>query len=575
MEPLEADRLTRLIEVGRGLMSELDLETLLERILEVARELTRARYAALGILDDRREELERFLTLGIGEDERRTIGDLPRGRGVLGELIAHPEPLRLADVELHPRSYGFPIGHPEMHTFLGAPIVIRGSAWGNLYLTEKEDGEEFSAADEAALVVLADWAAIAIENARLYQTVRVRRDELERAVRTLEATGEIARAVGGELQLERILELIVKRGRALLEARAMLIALREGDALRVVAAAGQVSPEVRDVDASVEGSLGGEALRTRRAQRVEPGSTSLRAPWAKAVGAQAELVVPLLFRDRAIGVIVAFDGLGESPPFSADDEQLMLAFAASAATAVATGQHAVAEGTRRSMEASERERGRWARELHDETLQEMGALALLLAAARRSEELPAVHAAVDQGVEQLTGAIERLRSLITELRPAALDQLGAGPALEALVERIGRQSGLGISLDEDLAYEAGRAKTRHPPETEGTIYRIVQEALTNVVKHADATRVDVAVREDDDGIDIVVRDDGRGFESDTAVNSEGFGLLGMRERIALAGGALALTSSPGKGTEIRARVPAQRRALTDDAAARPRAATSS
>ena len=294
-------------------MSELNLETLLQRVLEVARELTGARYAALGILDDRREELERFLTLGIDEAERRAIGELPRGRGVLGELIAHPQPLRLADVEMHPRSYGFPIGHPEMHTFLGVPIVIRGAAWGNLYLTEKDGGEEFSEADEAALVVLADWAAIAIENARLYEDVRERRDELERAVRTLEATGEITRAVGGELELERILELIVKRGRALVEARAMLIALREGDQLRVVAAAGQVSPEVREMLRRSRGRS--VARRCGRAARSasSPASTGLRAPWAKALGAQAELVVPLLFRDRALGVIAAFDGLGESP----------------------------------------------------------------------------------------------------------------------------------------------------------------------------------------------------------------------------------------------------------------------
>jgi signal transduction histidine kinase len=575
-ESLGADRLTRLIEVGRGLMSELNLETLLQRMLEVARELTGARYAALGILDEHREELENFLTLGIDEAERRTIGDLPRGRGVLGELITHPHPLRLADVSLHPRSYGFPIGHPEMHTFLGVPVVVRGAAWGNLYLTEKEGGEEFSEADEAALIVLADWAAIAIENARLYADVRGRRDELERAVRSLEATSEVNRAVGGELDLDRILELIVKRGRALVQARAMLIALRDGDELRVAAAAGQVSEEVRDTVTPVDGSLGGEALRTRRAQRVEPGSTGMRAPWAKALGAQAELVVPLIFRDRALGVIAAFDGLGDSLTFSAEDERLMLAFAASAATAVATGQHVVTEGTRRSLEASERERGRWARELHDETLQEMGALKLLLSAARRSEDLSSLRTALDQGVEQLADAIDRLRSLITDLRPAALDQLGAGPALEALVDRVGNQSALRISLDQNLAYEAGRASARHTPEIEATIYRVVQEALTNVVKHAKATHVDVTVTDGDDGlIEIVVRDDGQGFDAGEAAASAGFGLLGMRERIALVGGTLSVTSSPGQGAEIKASIPGQRLVPSPANATTQRAATSS
>jgi signal transduction histidine kinase len=340
----------------------------------------------------------------------------------------------------------------------------------------------------------------------------------------------------------------------------MLIALREGDELSVVATAGQVPTDVRDITNPVDGSPAGEALKTRRAQRVEPGSIGLRAPWAKALGAQSELVVPLVFRDRALGVIAAFDGLGESLTFSGEDEQLMLAFAASAATAVATGQHVVAEGTRRSLEASERERGRWARELHDETLQEMGALKLLLAAARRSDDLGALHAAVEQGVEQVGGAIERLRSLITDLRPAALDQLGVGPALEALADRVGRQSGLRISLDIDLAYESGRTPTRHTAEVEATVYRLVQEALTNAVKHADATQVRVEVHEDEDGIDIVVRDDGKGFDPAAAVESAGFGLLGMRERIALVGGTVRVMSTPGEGAEVRARGPARRRA---------------
>jgi signal transduction histidine kinase len=569
MESLASDRLTRLIEVGRGLMSELNLESLLRRMLELGRELTGARYAAIGILNDRHEELERFLTLGIDEPERGTIGDLPRGRGVLGELIARPQSLRLADVEQHPRSYGFPIGHPEMHTFLGVPIVVRGTAWGNLYLTEKAGGEEFTQADEAALVILADWAAIAIENARLYDDVRERRDELERAVRTLEATAEITRAVGGELQLDRILELIVKRGRALVEARAMLIALREEDELRVVAAAGQVPSDVRTLRTPVEGSLAGEALTSHRAQRVEPGSTGLRAPWARELEAEAELVVPLVFRDRSLGVIAAFDRLGESPTFSAEDERLMLAFAASAATAVATGQDVVAEGTRRSLEASERERGRWARELHDETLQEMGALKLALAAARRSDDVTVLHSAIHGGVEQLTGAIDGLRALITDLRPAALDQLGAGAALEALVGRVERETGIPVSLALDLAYEAGRAPTRHVPDVEATVYRVVQEALTNAVKHAHATRLDVQVSEDEDGVDIIVRDDGKGFDAGVTATSEGFGLLGMHERIALAGGTLAVVSSPGEGAEIRARIPGRRR----PADARTRAAT--
>ncbi len=164
---LESRRLERLIDAGRALVSILDLEAVLEYVLHTAREVTGARYAALGILDEPRESLERFVTLGIDDELRARIGDPPTGRGVLGELIRDARPLRIGDVGSHPASYGFPPGHPPMHSFLGVPIMIRGEAWGNLYLTEKDGGGEFDQADENSAVILADWAAIAIENARL------------------------------------------------------------------------------------------------------------------------------------------------------------------------------------------------------------------------------------------------------------------------------------------------------------------------------------------------------------------------------------------------------------------------
>src|SRR4051795_11494094 len=235
---MDEHRLRRLVDVGRSLVTELDPEAVFGRLLDVARELTGARYAAIGVLDERREGLERFLTAGIDEDTHRAIGDLPRGRGVLGVLISDPRPLRLSDVGAHPRSYGFPLAHPEMTTFLGVPIMIEGQAWGNLYLTEKAEGE-FTEEDEEAAVVLAGWAGIAIGNAGLYRTVRERRDELERTIHGLETTTEISRALGGVTDLDRVLELVVKRSRALLHARAAEIALVDGEDFVVAAVAGE------------------------------------------------------------------------------------------------------------------------------------------------------------------------------------------------------------------------------------------------------------------------------------------------------------------------------------------------
>ncbi len=169
-----AERFRRLIEIGRGVLAELDLETVLQSVVEAARELTGARYAALGVLDEPKESLERFIHVGIDDETRRVIGDLPRGRGVLGELIRDPKPLRLADVGSHPHSYGFPPGHPPMGSFLGVPISIRGEAYGNLYITEKGGGQEFTDADEEAMVILADWAAIAIATAQTVKQGRLR-----------------------------------------------------------------------------------------------------------------------------------------------------------------------------------------------------------------------------------------------------------------------------------------------------------------------------------------------------------------------------------------------------------------
>src|SRR3954453_14580617 len=254
-------RLRRLLDVGRSLISELEPETVLQRLLEVARELTGARYAAIGVPAERGQGLERFLTAGIDEETHRQIGDLPLGRGVLGVLISDPRPLRLADLGAHPRSYGFPFAHPEMKTFLGVPIVIEGEAWGNLYLTEKAGGE-FTQEDEEAAVVLSDWAGIAIANARLYRAVRERRDELERAIHALETTTEISRALGGVTDLDRVLELVVKRSRALIDARSAEIALLDGDEFVVAAVAGEGVERLKGTRLPVSESIAATAFRS-------------------------------------------------------------------------------------------------------------------------------------------------------------------------------------------------------------------------------------------------------------------------------------------------------------------------
>jgi len=561
---LDEPRLRQLIEVGRTLVAELDPEVVFARVLEVARELTGARYAALGVLDEERNELERFITLGVDEETRHTIGSLPRGRGVLGLLIEQPRPLRLPEVGRHPRSYGFPPGHPPMSSFLGVPVVIRGHAWGNLYLTEKAGGE-FDEADEQAAVVLAEWAGVAVENARLYRSVANRRDDVERVVHRLEATTEIARAVGGETDLDRILEIVVKRGRALVEARSLLILLREGDDLTPASMAGERKADAERTRIPVEGSIPGRVLEARSPRRVHDLDPSLLArPGTPETGVTA-LLVPLLFRGQALGVLVAMDPLGRDSGFSDEDEGVLVSFAASAATAVATAQ-SVAEGrTRESIAATERERGRWARELHDESLQSLAGLRVLLSTARRADPAK-IDAMLAQGIEQVDWAIAEMRRLIADLRPSTLDELGLGAALEALGERAAGGGPFEVEMNLDLAFHAGRTDQRLLGEIEDAVYRLVQEALNNAARHGQASRIQVDVGEEGARLRVRVIDDGKGF--DPNADSEGFGLIGMRERVTIAGGSLELESSPGDGTKIVAVLPATHRDDTDEEARR-------
>jgi signal transduction histidine kinase len=543
-------RLARLIDAGRGLLSELDPESVLDRLLETAADLTGARYAALGILAEDRRELARFLTRGVDETTHRAIGDLPRGRGLLGVLIDDPRPLRLDDVGDHPRSYGFPPGHPPMRTFLGVPILIRGEAWGNLYLTEKAGAEPFTAEDEEAAIVLADWAAIAIENARLHHDGEARREELERAVRGLEATAAIARAVGGETELDRILELVVKRGRALIGAHDVLIMLRDGDHLVIAAGAGHVTVGEAAV-LPLAGSTAGEVLAEGRARRIADAAHELRVPPEKlgVGGASTALLVPLLYRGQGLGVLAAFDRLEGGEAFTRDDEQLLEAFAAQAATAVATAKSVETDRRRRSLAAAEAERHRWARELHDETLQALGGLRVLLSSAARLDDPDAMRSAMQEATLQLRGDIEALRSLIAELRPPALDQLGLAPALTSLAQRTAAANGIEIRADVQLP-----DSRRLAAELETTVYRVVQESLTNVAKHAQASVVDMAVKCADDAVEICVVDDGVGLDAERA-SGAGFGLAGMRERVELAGGELSVLAGAEGGTTIRARLP--------------------
>jgi signal transduction histidine kinase len=554
------DRGTRgVLSVARALLEDLDLEVVFGRVLESARGLTGARFAALGVLDESRTELARFLTLGVDDETRQRIGPLPRGRGVLGELILNPVPLRLADVGLHPHSYGFPVGHPAMRSFLGVPIIAAGQPFGNLYLADKQDAVEFDQDDEETTVLLADFAGVAIDHARRYTRAEDQRVELQRTVGALDATIQIARALGGETDLAAILELVAKRGRALVSARALVIELTQGDELVVAAGAGELPAGLVGRRVGLADTVASAALRAGETQRLaeELNRRRFEQHGLGYLGVRANdgLVVPLIFRNQAYGVLVAVDQL-DAGEFTGEHQRLLEGFAASAATAVATAQSAADQRRHQRLAAAEAERARWARELHDETLQSLANVRLTLAAAQRAGSSKAMSAANRQAIGQLESDIANLRALISDLRPAALDQLGIEAAINALADRLQR-GGLDLDVSLDLSYEHGRAGERHTPELETAIYRIVQEALSNATKHGHARRAVIEVSEDQSTVWVTVRDDGQGF--DPAAQTDGFGLLGMRERAELLDGTLSIESAPGQGATITAHLPAHRR----------------
>jgi signal transduction histidine kinase len=540
----ELDRLRILVDAGIALSSELSLGALLQRIVDTAAQLTGARYAALGVIDKAGQSLERFLTTGVDAETHAAIGERPRGRGVLGVLIREARPLRLHDLAEDPRSVGFPRHHPPMRTFLGVPIVLRGVAYGNLYLTEKEGGGDFTPEDEELTQLLAAQAAVSIENARLYENST-------RWLRQLESLNEVGLALASEVELEPLLGIVARRLRELVDARLVLIALPSGDTLRVAAAEGEGSEGVVGMQLGFGGSKAGRVLERGRSERIDSvlDDPEIDQGAARRLGVHSALFVPLVARGRAIGVVIAHDRNGPNARFSDDDVRLAETLAARAAIAVELSERVGRDVLRRVVQAQEAERKRLARELHDETGQ---ALTSILLGLKPLEQVgdDRVAEAVASVRELVVSTLQDVRRLAVELRPTALDDFGLLPAVERLTHTFREQTGMHVELESRLPEQ------RLPAEVETALYRIIQEALTNVVKHSGASRVSILLTERDHGVAAMVEDDGMGFETETE-RDDGLGLVGMRERIGLVGGRLHIESSTGAGTTIVAEVPVQ------------------
>jgi two-component system, NarL family, sensor histidine kinase DevS len=552
----DESRLRALLDASVALTSELSLESLLQKVVATAAVLTGARYAALGVLDESGSALERFMTAGIDAGTQEAIGEPPRGRGILGVLIGEARPLRLHDLTRDPRSVGFPPNHPQMRSFLGVPILLRGVAYGNLYLTEKESGEDFSEADEEIVTLLASQAAVAIENARLYESAT-------RWSRQLETLHEVVRSLVEETDLDRLLGLVCRRLRELIGARLALIALpAPGGDLRVAAVDGEEDAgDLLGRELPREGSKIGRVLERRQSTRVDSvlDDPEVDQEQARKMGIRTGLYVPLVARGRAIGIVAVHDKLDRDARFADSDLRLAEIFASRAAAAVDLSERVARDTVRRVIDAQELERRRLARELHDETGQALTSILLGLKGIRgaaSSDEAERVEAELRELVVQ---ALQDVRNLAVELRPAALDDFGLVPALERLGDTFSERSEIAFAVEARLGDE------RLPNDVETSLYRLVQEALTNVVKHAAATQVSIVLTRRESGVSIVIEDDGLGFSPDE-VRDDALGLVGMRERLALLGGTLAVESTRGKGTALVAYLPISLAAQPDAAA---------
>jgi signal transduction histidine kinase len=541
-----ADREKRLLELAAANVavgSEASLEDVLQTTADVAARLVNARYAALGILDRTGAHLERLVTTGIDAATRARIGDLPSDHGILRVLLREARPVRVADVTKEQQFLGFPPAHPQMRSFLGVPIFVRGVVYGDLYLAEKEGGE-FTEGDEEIVTLLAAQTGLTIEKVQIYEGAT-------HWIRQLEALDELTRSVLEERDLGRLLELVARRLRELVGARAVLISLpASSGGLRVVVAEGEGLAELIGYDVPAE-SKHARALARGKSERVDAllADPEVDQVLAGRVGGVTALLIPLVFHERTIGIISAFNKDGTDLRFTDDDVRLGEAFGARAALAVHLSERVARETVDAILEAQEAERSRIARELHDETGSALTAVLLGIAAIDAAASLPEARQASADLRRNASSALENVARLAFALRPPALDEFGLAPALKDLRDRLEERGGPKVELEIDLA-----ADTRLPAKLETAVFRITQEALTNVVKHADATIVHIAFACRARSVVLTVEDNGRGF-SQRQTAAGGFGLVGMRERAASVNGSLSIESKRGAGTRLVVEIP--------------------
>lgn len=530
-------RLRLLLDAVVTIAADLSLDSVLGRIVEVAAELAGARYVALGVLGSGRARLDRFVTHGLTDEERLRIGDLPRGHGLLGLIIDQPQPLRLSDIAAHPASYGFPPNHPPMRSFLGVPVRIGDRVFGNLYLTEKRGGGDFTEQDEAFVVALAAAAGVAVENARLYA-------EAARRQAWLRATAELTATLSeGSVDPEDALCHVADQARAVAGADVVVVTTRDGgESLLLEVTSGAALPDPASRRLSMEASLAGRAIEANEVVVVDDvrACPDVTAPPPGFPEIGPVIVVPL----RSSGVVEGALSLCWRPDresaYREVDPQLPAQYAEQAALAL---QVARSRADRERLAVFE-DRDRIGRDLHDLVIQRLFAVGLSLENTGRMATQPEVQERVGNAVDDIDETIKEIRRSIfalsvpdhsTDVRAAVTD----------LVERSAKVLGFRPHLTFD-----GPVNSMVPEHVVPHLVAVLGEALTNIARHAGATSAEVSLAV---GRAVVLRvaDDGRGIPSEVR---EG-GLRNMRERATSLSGICDVASTPGSGTVLTWSVP--------------------
>ena len=524
-----------LIEAGLALASELSLPAVLQRIVELAVRVTGARYGALGVLGPG-GQISEFHTEGVTQEQRRAIGHIPVGRGILGVLIREAEPLRLHDIKEDPRSVGFPPNHPPMQLFLGAPVKARGRVFGNIYLTREPGARDFTPEDEEALVVLASQAGVAVENARLY-------DEAQQRERRLEAVREIATAILAGIQPETILDLVAGRARELVGADLATLATPglEPGTLVIDVADGEHAEELRGTVFPRDESVSGEVIASGEPVVLEDAAKDGRAfqPVVKLGEMGPAMFVPLIVRGSAFGTLAVANRAG-GRLFGQEDLAFIQTFAGQAAVALEYGR--AQRDLQRLAVMDDRER--IAKELHDGVIQSLFAVGMGLQATSTISRDPDLQRRIESAVEEMDRVIRDLRNYIFGLRPGILADRQLDQALRGLAEDFQEKTGVVavVEVDPRIAAElSSRA---------GDIVQVVREALSNVGRHAQAATCRIALRRENGRAVVEIDDDGTGFDVEWA-RGRGLGLGNLHERAKTLGADLTVDSALGSGTTVR------------------------